>query len=94
MTISRSKKHGLPAAITVAGAILCLCFSAEHRLAANEPIVGREGEKEALSLRVNRLREKIRLSGSAFSGESSDTSTKLVQFFKFYNCLRSGWKNC
>jgi len=86
-------KRRLLTAITASGAVLCLSVSADSSIyrdvaEATNPF------PELLSLRVERLREKLRATspGDATSGKIDN----IVQFFNFNNCTRppSPWRNC
>jgi hypothetical protein len=85
----------LLAAITASGAVLCLSVSADSSTSlgnndAPNPF------PELLSLRVEQLREKLRLV-SPIDNSLNATGKKIdniVQFFNFYNCMRPGWRNC
>jgi hypothetical protein len=86
-------KHKLLAAVTASGAVLCLSVSAD----SNAYSVGAESTNpspELLSLRVEQLKEKLRVISPGDSGEAQGKIDNIVQFFNFYNCMRPNWRNC
>jgi hypothetical protein len=86
-------KHKLLAAVTASGAVLCLSVSADS---STYP-VGAESTNpfpELLSLRVEQLKEKLRVISPGDSGVAHGKIDNIVQFFNFYNCMRPNWRNC
>jgi hypothetical protein len=86
-------KRRLLTAITASGAVLCLSVSADsstYRDAADStnPL------PELLSLRVERLREKLRATSPGDHDATSVKIDNIVQFFNFNNCVRPPWRNC
>ena len=80
-------KRKLLAAVTASGAVLCLSVSADSSVYP----VGTEPANpfpELLSLRVEQLKEKLRVISPA------DKIDNIVQFFNFHNCMRPNWRNC
>jgi hypothetical protein len=86
-------KRKLLAAVTASGAVLCLSISADSTVYP----VGAESTNpfpELLSLRVEQLKEKLRVISPVAGGATRDKIDNIVQFFNFYNCMRPGWRNC
>jgi hypothetical protein len=85
----------LLAAITASGAILCLSVAADGHEASNQSELTFENERNPLSARVERLREKLRSSSPVLEeGSAQGQIGNIVQFFNFFNCSRPGWRNC
>jgi hypothetical protein len=86
-------KRKLLAAVTASGAVLCLSVSADSSVYS----VGAESTNpfpELLSLRVEHLKEKLRVISPADNGATNGKIDNIVQFFNFYNCMRPGFRNC
>jgi hypothetical protein len=86
-------KRRLLTAITASGAVLCLAVSADSR---GHPDVAESTNPfpELLSLRVERLREKLRSTSPSVHDATSGKIDNIVQFFNFNNCVRPPWRNC
>jgi hypothetical protein len=85
----------LLAAITASGAILCLSVATDGHEASNQSELTFENERNPLSARVERLREKLRSSSPVLEeGSVQGQIGNIVQFFNFFNCSRPGWRNC
>jgi hypothetical protein len=86
-------KRRLLAAVTASGAVLFLSVSADSSV---YPLSADSANPfpELLSLRVERLREKLRLISPSDNGATNGKIDNIVQFFNFYNCMRPGWRNC
>jgi hypothetical protein len=88
-----NSKRKLLAAVTASGAVLCLSVSAD----SSAYPVGTESTNpfpELLSLRVEQLKEKLRVISPGDSGAAHGKIDNIVQFFNFYNCMRPNWRNC
>jgi hypothetical protein len=84
----------LLAAITTSGAILSLSFSADADQGIRT-LRTNANDTPPLSLRVEQLRARLlAASPSTQDGTSAGRIDHLVQFFNFFNCARSTWKNC
>jgi hypothetical protein len=86
-------KRKLLAAVTASGAVLCLSVSADSSVYP----VGTEPTNpfpELLSLRVEQLKEKLRVISPADNGSPGGKIDNIVQFFNFHNCMRPNWRNC
>jgi hypothetical protein len=86
-------KRKLLAAVTASGAVLCLSVSADGRVSppgadSTNPF------PELLSLRVEKLREKLRDISPGVEGATHLKIDNIVQFFNFNNCMRGAWRNC
>jgi len=87
-------KRKLLAAITASGAVLTLSVSADSRVypldaGSTNPF------PELLSLRVEQLKEKLRVILPDDDGATNGKIENIVQFFNFYNCMRPPyWRNC
>jgi hypothetical protein len=87
-------KRRLLTAITASGAVLCLSVSADSSI-YRDAAESTNPFPELLSLRVERLREKLRATSPGDHGATSSKIDNIVQFFNFNNCARPpSWRNC
>jgi hypothetical protein len=86
-------KRRLLTAITASGAVLCLSVSADSRV-HRDAAESTNPFPELLSLRVERLREKLRATSPDVHNATSGKIDNIVQFFNFNNCARPPWRNC
>jgi hypothetical protein len=85
--VAMKSRRRLLAAVTASGAVLCLSVSADgsvYRDAAEST----NPFPEQLSLRVERLREKLRATSPGGHDVTSGKIDNIVQFFNFNNCMR------
>jgi hypothetical protein len=86
-------KRRLLTAITASGAVLCLSVSADSSV-YRDAAESTNPFPELLSLRVERLREKLRAISPGDHDATSGKIDNIVQFFNFNNCMRGSWRNC
>jgi hypothetical protein len=85
-------KGKLLAGVTVSGLVLCLSMSARSHVTESSSL-DPTAEPRPVSARADQLREKLRATKPASSGEEN-AIRNVVQFFNFFNCFRPGWRNC
>ena len=73
--------------------MLCLSVSADSSV---YPVAAEQTNPfpELLSLRVEQLKEKLRVISPADGAAPGGKIDNIVQFFNFYNCTRPNWRNC
>ena len=89
---AKSARIGLVAGVTVGGAMLSFTYAVDAASASRPSI---SDAPRPVAQRIERLREKIRVAAPTFVVDAKAEKTdKLVQFFKFSNCIRGSWHNC